>query len=70
MMQVSKMSPFTGNINTMTLDISPNQMAEFSDPRRTRLVQDIFPNLSQDEREFIMSGTTPDDWKQMFGEDE
>ena len=64
------MSPLTGNNNTMNLDVTPNQLAEFSDPRRTRLVQDIFPHLSQDEREFIMTGTTPWDWKQMFGEDE
>ena len=70
MMQITKMSPLTGNNNTMNLDVTPNQLAEFSDPRRTRLVQDIFPHLSQDEREFIMTGTTPWDWKQMFGEDE
>ena len=70
MMQITKMSPLTGNNNTMMLDVTPNQLAEFSDPRRTRLVQDIFPHLSQDEREFIMTGTTPWDWKQMFGEDE
>lgn len=70
MMQITKMSPLTGNNNTMMLDVTPNQLAEFSDPRRKRLVQDIFPHLSQDEREFIMTGTTPWDWKQMFGEDE
>jgi len=30
-------------------------------------VQDIYPNLSADEREFLISGTTPEEWEQMFG---
>ena len=32
-----------------------------------RLVQDIFPNLNVDEREFIMTGYTDEDWKAIHG---
>jgi hypothetical protein len=31
------------------------------------LIQDAFPFLSLDEREFLMSGTTRSEWAQMFG---
>ena len=30
------------------------------------LIQWVFPELSPDEREFMMSGLTPDEWSQMF----
>jgi hypothetical protein len=29
-------------------------------------VQNAMPNLSADEREFIMSGITPTEWDEMF----
>jgi len=32
------------------------------------LIQDIFPDLTRDQREFIISGWTPDEWMNMFGE--
>lgn len=32
------------------------------------LAQDAFPNLSADDREFIMSGITPDEWDETFQE--
>jgi hypothetical protein len=33
------------------------------------LIQDAFPMLSADEREFIKTGITPEEWEEMFGED-
>lgn len=33
-------------------------------------VQDAFPYLNADEREFLMTGITPDEWKKIFGESE
>ena len=30
------------------------------------LIQDCLPNASPDEREFLMSGTSPAGWKRMF----
>lgn len=33
------------------------------------LVQDAFPFLTDDQREFIMTGLTPEDWDQLFGEE-
>jgi|TARA_B100000085_G_scaffold277601_1_gene298232 hypothetical protein len=65
MVEVERVSPLTGNINKMYLDVTPEQVAEWNNPQRTKLIQDIFPNLTQDEREFIMTGYTISDWKEM-----
>jgi hypothetical protein len=34
------------------------------------LIQRFLPDLSADQREFLMSGTTPDEWNTMFSEDD
>jgi len=34
------------------------------------LIQDVFPHLTPDEREFIQTGITPEDWNEMVGETE
>lgn len=33
-------------------------------------IQDIFPNLPPEQREFIMSGITPEKWNEIFGGNE
>ena len=65
MREVIRVSPLTGNTNTMYMDISDDQINEWNDPNRTRLIQDIFANLTEAEREFIMTGYTVADWKEM-----
>ena len=65
MREVIRVSPLTGITNTMYMDISDEQLQEWNDPNRTRLVQDIFANLTEAEREFIMTGYTVADWKEM-----
>jgi hypothetical protein len=29
-------------------------------------IQDVFPELTKDEREFLISGTTPEEWDEIF----
>lgn len=33
------------------------------------MIQDAFPFLDAGEREFLMSGITPDEWDRMFGDE-
>ena len=33
------------------------------------LIQNVFPDLSADQREFLMTGITPEEWNQNFGEE-
>ena len=69
MLEVTRISPLTGNVNKMYLDITQEQVEEWNSPaQERRLIQDIFPNLNEDEREFIMTGYTPADWRQLHGE--
>lgn len=66
MVEVERVSPLTGNTNKMYLDITAEQIEEWNKPpTQRRYIQDIFPNLTQDEREFIMTGYTVSDWKEM-----
>ena len=65
MIEVQRVSPLTGNTNSMVLDITPEQVAEWNNPHRTKLIQDIFPNLDVVEREFIQTGYTAQDWKSL-----
>ena len=64
-MIVTKKSSISGKIHSMDLDITDEQLSEYYNG--DKLIQDIFPNLSPDEREFIMSGITPEEWDSMFG---
>lgn len=34
------------------------------------LIQNVFPELTEDEREFLISGMTPDEWSAYIGEEE
>ena len=65
-MQVTRTSPFTGIVNTMELDVTQAQIDELVEPDR-RLIQEIFPNLTSAEREFIKTGYTQEDWDAIFG---
>ena len=69
MITLEKKSPNTGKVNSMDLDTTSAALDEYQSGS-TRLIQDIFPNLSSEEREFIMTGYTPKDWDELFGEEE
>ena len=68
MVLVKKISPLTGELNEMVLDVTQEQLDEFYyDPNR-RLIQVIFPQLSEVEREFLKTGYTASDWRIIHGE--
>lgn len=69
MINICKKSPLTGKINSMQLNITVNQAVRIADRHLSKeLIQDIVPDLSKKEREFLISGYTPEDWKTLFGE--
>jgi hypothetical protein len=65
MMTITKKSMMTGKLNTMTLNIT---MAQLEAWKGGVLIQQAMPDLSPAEREFIMTGTTDEEWKEAFGE--
>lgn len=65
---VTRQSGFTGLISTMTIKATREQ---FNDWRiKGKMVQDAFPGLTADEREFLMTGVTPEEWAKAFPPEE
>lgn len=68
-MQVTRISILTQQRHTLDLDLTPDQLAEIEQVGRFRLIQDIVPHLSPDEREFLLTGITPDEWARHLGDE-
>lgn len=64
-MIVKCLNMLSGNINQMDLDITDEQYSKFING--DDLVQNIFPNLSSTEREFLISGLSAEEQKEVFG---
>jgi len=62
-MKITKISPFTGATNTLDIDVTPEQLQAWEDGA---LIQNAMPHISADEREFIMTGITPQEWQEAF----
>ena len=65
-MLITRKSLISGNTNTMSLPITEEQYNAWE---QGTLVQVAMPHLSPDEREFVMSGITPTEWAETFGEE-
>lgn len=67
-MLIKRKSFATGVVREIDIDVSAEQMADFEGGS---LVENAFPQLSADDREFILTGITADEWKDLFnGDDE
>ena len=61
-MIITRTSPLSGKINKMDIDVSEDQLEKW---KSGALIQMVMPNLSPSEREFIMTGITDDEWKEL-----
>jgi hypothetical protein len=64
-MLITRTSRISGKTNTMDIDISQEQLDKYNNGC---LIQDVMGNISVDEREFIITGITPEEWKELFGD--
>ena len=69
MIQVTRQSIITRKINTMELPITQEHL-DIYETVGDILIQDAFPNLNVEQREFLLSGITPQEWNDTFGEEE
>ena len=60
-MIISRISAMSGLAHERDLDVTPEQIAAWENGG---LAQHVFAHLSPGEREFIISGTTPEEWAQ------
>lgn len=58
-MLITKQSIITGFIHTKEIPVTQEQLNNWHNGTP---IQDAMPNLSVDEREFILSGTTDEEW--------
>jgi hypothetical protein len=65
MMIIYRISDLTGEVHCMDLDITDAQLELYDE--FGVLLQDAFPNLTAEEREFIKTGITPEEWDEYFG---
>lgn len=66
-MKITRTSPLTGKVNVMDLPITTEQMGRWRFDGE--LIQDAMPHLTKEQREFLKTGYTPEDWKAMFPEE-
>lgn len=64
-MLITRKSPFSGITRSMELPIS---QAQWDDWNSGTLIQKAMPHLDADQREFIMTGITQEEWDNAFGE--
>lgn len=65
-MLITRRSFLTNTIRTKWIDVTPGQIVAWNSGA---LIQNAMPHLSADEREFIMTGATPEEWDAAFSEE-
>lgn len=63
-MQITNTSMLTGKRHTLEIDITPEQLKRWQEGE---LIQNVCPHLSADDREFLVSGSTKEEWEKFFG---
>lgn len=64
-MKITKVSTLSGLTHTRDLNVTEEQIKRWENGE---LAQRAFPDLSPDDREFLITGSTPEEWADMFPE--
>ncbi len=63
-MKVTKRSAITGKEHTLEINITQDQWDRW---KAGEMIQNVCPHLSADDREFLISGSTKEEWEKLFG---
>ena len=66
-MLITRRNPIDDVVNSLDLDVTEEQLNNW---KRGDLIQRAMPNLSADEREFIITGILPGQWETLMKEDD
>lgn len=73
-MKIHRVSAATGKHHVMDMPtVTEERLAEcwrFNYHGAGKHIQEVFPELSADEREFLLSGITAEEWEEMFTDKE
>lgn len=65
-MLITRKSTLTGNVHTLEISVTEAQLEAW---KAGELIQKAMPNLTADDREFILTGVTPEEWDATFSEE-
>ncbi len=65
-MLIERTSKVSGITRVLDLPVTPQQLKRFEAGQET--IQDIFPGLNADEREYIKTGITAEEWDSLFSD--
>jgi hypothetical protein len=66
-MLIKRKSPISGDVNEIEIDVTEEEIEAW---KTGTLIQVAMPRASAGEREFILSGITEEEWKEMFKGDD
>ena len=66
-MIIEMASAISGKVDDMEINVTKAQLDAWLEGM---LIQDAMPQLTPAEREFLMTGITPKEWHEYFGDDE
>lgn len=67
-MLITRASNLSGATHTREIAVTPEQLARWK--TGGELIQRVMPNLTPDEREFIITGIVQEEWDAAFPEEE
>lgn len=65
-MYIKRKSVISGIERTRSIPVNPDEYMAWQAGLGS--IQDLMPYLSDNDREFILSGITPDEWNEMFAD--
>lgn len=69
-MWIKMKSPLSNNTTGMEIPVDPRKLRDWRCGKIKGFIQDVFPELNADQREFLLTGITPEEWENAFGEEE
>jgi len=66
-MKITKRSLVSQEVRTVDLPVTQEQLDRW---KNGELIQKAMPHLTTDEREFLMTGMTSEEWDETFPEEE
>jgi hypothetical protein len=64
-MFITRQSQWSGITRTLDIPVTHEQLYEWQ--QRGAMIQNAMPNLTAAQREFLMTGVTEEEWKEMWG---
>jgi hypothetical protein len=64
-MLITRISMLSGKMHAREIDVTETQIADW---QNGTLIQNAMPNLSADDREFIKTGVTSEEWSDLCKE--